>query len=1365
MNNNQPPVGQRMLTDHPVDGVQQPTEQEMWDSWDDGHETEYWSFMKCVEKGEIQDKAVGNTLLFETDTYSHLLASTNIMTILEEVTARMGNLDSCIRRTVFGYLRVVDFSLTDSQQQKMKVATRDERRKSTEASATARVMIHSSPENRKKPMEQNPNFSQTVAGQYNDEKKTKGIEDNKLITICAVSFLIDGKIITSVDGNPPRWGFELTASLNNSDLLCVQEIAGQITSLMETMGNVMNGLLAPANNYENEDAKKILGSMTDDQKCFLLFILLPRANGGLGVVDNLVMRIIRELDDFFLEKVGFGAEEVIHLAKSTGIRYVAHLCKYIIYTSGVETMKYSLIKGQRKANEKVVGSPEAQSKLVALFMRADPREQTAVSSNTMLFIAAFDVHNIGVLPPDDKEGKNIKRKILTKKEKAITPETWKQFSNILDNIVLVEGQAGFEILHYKYKTLIDGTANEETDKEKKKVLRSIKELIDFEDKREKEKDEKYEKEKMHETFKKRRSFFTDTRARTRTGGNVPLLCENLCNNELDIEESQKLMVSMCLTLLEKKKLSKKKVKQIYTGRTCKSTGVTHTKKGSKSAEKCGFCSPILDLLDTCGEAGIDLYYRAIEDTEENKELIKTFNKEVSGYDDDITFSFNQTFSSSSGNPKKRPPPAKGSNPYTLINKALNDLNRIVKLVGNESIEIREILKFESLSDSVKLEMIAIVYERGGGDGFIKLVCKIMAYNILEEIQEITKLDDDDGGIDMEFTDTIYDSLETVITKLSPGDVANDWRQTVGWLSSLFAPITRDGKLGRGVELEHLLAIAVQIIIAGGLPEATTEEGKNIIMQMLKQHIISFPTTEINPGLSLALMGLTGFTAKLGKFLFSDPEGNLTITTVDKFYDFFTSRYHLTKNELLLSYMDPNQIKSDLNMIRMSALRTMNGVEPIFRPDRTTVVNFTYSLVSCITTANQDILRKAAMGQLHKCVIEKGNVCDENGKLKAIRILGDRTKVLEKWMFGLTGGTQVVSGCQLDKEDVVIFYREDPDSLDGENKIYMKILLKEITTVDLNQKLLTIQGIDRMTPEEKHIESCMYTKLRHRAQDGKLLKRNNDPNSRTVSLNRVRTKEKFFWENTDGERVRGRFSAEDGDSDSAFETGCICLDSISGRSKCISRGDIMQAKLEHLDEMNITDDLKGILNGKMTRDKKVILTVVDCGFSLNQTDIVELLDEYKMNGLMEKAPTGMSNDSMQDFHTLCNHKGKSKFILCELNCRRSVQVELKEAAETDGAPDQYQLLKSGHEYFQELAESLDGKEGEGSDDDDSLPELDDDEAYEDDYDMETVDGGGGRKSIKGTRRHKKNKGNTRRKRKYLKKTKKRKRRRKKRTRRK
>ena len=118
--------------------LQQPTEQEMWDRWDDGRETEYWSFMKCVEKEEIQGKDVGNTLLFETDTYSPLLASTNIMTILEEVTARMGNLDSCIRRTVFGYLRVVDFSLTDSQQQQMTVATRDERRKSTEASAVGK---------------------------------------------------------------------------------------------------------------------------------------------------------------------------------------------------------------------------------------------------------------------------------------------------------------------------------------------------------------------------------------------------------------------------------------------------------------------------------------------------------------------------------------------------------------------------------------------------------------------------------------------------------------------------------------------------------------------------------------------------------------------------------------------------------------------------------------------------------------------------------------------------------------------------------------------------------------------------------------------------------------------------------------------------------------------------------------------------------------------------------------------------------------------------------------------------------------------------------------------------------------------------
>jgi NACalpha-BTF3-like transcription factor len=222
--------------------------------------------------------------------------------------------------------------------------------------------------------------------------------------------------------------------------------------------------------------------------------------------------------------------------------------------------------------------------------------------------------------------------------------------------------------------------------------------------------------------------------------------------------------------------------------------------------------------------------------------------------------------------------------------------------------------------------------------------------------------------------------------------------------------------------------------------------------------------------------------------------------------------------------------------------------------------------------------------------------------------------------------------------------------------------------------------------------------------------------------------------------------------------------------------------------------------------------VDCGFSLNKTDIAELLDEYKPNGLMEKAPTGMSNDSMQDFHTLCNHKGKSKFILCELKCRTSVRDKLKVVAKAEGAPDQYQLLKSGHEYFQELAESLDGKEGEDEVDetgvkeedielvmlqgrnqvgvsraeavkalksndndivnailylDDSMPELQegDDDDDDDDNDMETVDGGGGRKSIKGTRRHKKNKGNTRRKRKYNKKTKGRKRRRKKRTRRK
>ena len=238
------------------------------------------------------------------------------------------------------------------------------------------------------------------------------------------------------------------------------------------------------------------------------------------------------------------------------------------------------------------------------------------------------------------------------------------------------------------------------------------------------------------------------------------------------------------------------------------------------------------------------------------------------------------------------------------------------------------------------------------------------------------------------------------------------------------------------------------------------------------------------------------------------------------------------------------------------------------------------------------------------------------------------------MFGLTGGTQVVSGCQLDKEDVVIFYRPDPD-VEGEIKIYMKILLKEIKTEKLLDKLANIQQEGLSTPERIHIERCMYTKLRHRVQDGKLLKKNNDPNSRTVSLNRVRTKEKFFWENLDEERVREPFSEEDDDLNLAFETGCICLDSISGRSKCISRGDQMQAKLEDLDEMKITDDLKGILKDKMI-GKPVILTVVDCGFSLNKDDIVELSEEYKVNGLMGKAPTGMNNDSMQDFHTLCNH---------------------------------------------------------------------------------------------------------------------------------
>ena len=1396
MNNNQPPVGQQqmlMLTDQPVAPaaqvapvaqfaeVQQPTEQEMWDRWDDGRETEYWSFMKCVEKEEIQGNDVGNTLLFETDTYSPLLASTNIMTILEEVTARMGNLDSCIRRTVFGYLRVVDFSLTDSQQQKMKVATRDERRKSMEASAMARVVSKKTGSPVKVgTTTRNPDYSQPRERLYNDEKKTKGIEDNKLITICAASFLMDRKITTSVNDSGV-WAFNLTDSLTEPDLVCVQEITGQITSLMGTMRDVMNGLLVPANDWEEEEANNRLGTMKDDQKCFLLFILLSRANRGQIGVENLIMRIIEDINDFFLEKVDFGAEEVRkELAKITGLRYVAHLCKYIIYTSGVETMKYSLIKGQRKANEKMVGSPEAQSKLVALFMRADPREQQYVSSSAFHFKAAYDEYDIGTVPSGENERQSTRRKSTTRKLPLKSTESqkgpidiWDQFDKILEEIVLVETQGDFERLRDHYRNLIGdkgGAANKATDEEKKMVLRSIKELIDFEDKREKEKDEEYEKDKMHETFGKRRSFFTDARARTRTGGNVPLLCENLCNNELGIEP-QKLMVSMCLTLSGKGKQTKTIVEQRYNGRTCRSKGVTHTKR--ISIEDCGFCSPILDLLDTCGEEGIDLYYGAIEDTPDNKRLIKIFNKEVFGFDkdDDITFSFHPNSSSSSGNnsstrKRGRKASTEGSNTYTLINNALNALNiKIGELVGNESIEIRDILKFESLHDSVKLEMIAIADKSGGGGGFIKLLCKIMAYNILEEIQEITKLGDDDEGIDMEFTEKIYESLQTVITKLSPGDVADDWRQTVGWLSSLFAPITRDGKLGRGVELEHLLAIAVQIIVAGGLPEATTEEGKKIIMQMLMQHIRSFPSTEIKPGLSLALMGLTEFTAKLGKFLFSDPNGGLTRTTIDDFYDFFTSRYHLTKNELLLSYMDPNQIKSDLNMIRMSALGTMNGGEPIFRPDRTTVVNFTYSLVSCITTANQDILRKAAMVQLHKCVIEQGNVSDRSGNLKAIRIVGDRTKVLETWMFGLTGGTQVVSGCQLDKEDVVIFYREDPD-VEGEIKIYMKILLKEIKTEKLSEKLADIQEGGLSTPEIIHIERCMYTKLRHRAQDGKLLKKNNDPNSRTVSLNRVRTKEKFFWENLDEIRVREQFSEEE-DFDLAFETGCICLDSISGRSKCISRGDKMQAKLGDLEGMSITNDLEGILNEKMI-DKPVELTVVDCGFSLNTTDIAELLDEYKPHGLMGKAPTG-NNDSMQDFHTLCNHKGKSKFILCELKCRSSVQVELKAASEIEGAlVGQYQLLKSGHEYFQKLAESVYGEEDEDDDDNDdddddygSVPDLDDD----DENDMETVDGGGVRKSIRWTRRHKKKKGNTRRKRKYFKKTKKRKRRRKKRTRRK
>ena len=267
-------------------------------------------------------------------------------------------------------------------------------------------------------------------------------------------------------------------------------------------------------------------------------------------------------------------------------------------------------------------------------------------------------------------------------------------------------------------------------------MRSIKELIDFEDKREKEKDEEYEKEKMFGTFGKRRSFFTDARARTRTGGNVPLLCENLCNNELGIEP-QKLMVSMCLTLSGKRKQTKTIIEQRYNWRRCRSKGVTHTK--SNRIEDCGFCSPILDLLDTCGEEGIDLYYGAIEDTPDNKRLIKDFNKEVFGFDedDDISsmFSFSPTSSSLSDNNsatrKRKQKSTKGSTPYTLINNVLNDLNiKIGKLVGNESIEIRDILKFESLPDSVKLEMIAIADKSGGGDEFINLLCKIMAYNII-----------------------------------------------------------------------------------------------------------------------------------------------------------------------------------------------------------------------------------------------------------------------------------------------------------------------------------------------------------------------------------------------------------------------------------------------------------------------------------------------------------------------------------------------------------------------------------------------------------------------------------------------------------
>ena len=1453
----------------PVAPVQQPTEQEMWYSGDDGSEQEYWSLTKCVEKGEIQHKGVENTLLFETDTYSPLLASTNIMTILEEVTTRMGTLDSCIRRTVFGYLRVVDFSLTDSQQKKMQVPTTKERSNTRESMAVKNVRGQIwSPNNKRSTQRPQPG-SQTIPGPaYTEEKKTKGIEDNKLITVCAVSFLIDKKITTSVNDSGV-WDFVLTDSLQSrrtlSTLGCVEAITEQIRPLMKEMKDIINNLLA-----YSKKSDQGLDSMTDDKKCFLLFILLGsyqqyKANKK-EKLDMVILDIIGQLNVFFLDKIDFDSEKIKGMFANmnnilANMNNILYCCKYIIYTSGVETMKYSLIKGQRKANEKVVGSPAAQSKLVALFTRANIREQTAVSSSAFHFKAAYDEYDIGVTPSGENERQPTRRKIAIIKE-VITAETWKQFGNILDKIKLIDevNQGEFENLRDEYRKLIGNkgaAANEDIDEEKKTVLRSIKALIDFEDKIEKEKDEEYEKDKMLETFGKRRSFFIDARARTRTGGNVPLLCENLCNNELGIEP-QKLMVSMCLTLLEKKKkkLSKKMVDKRYTEKSCKRSGVTHTKKGPKSVEKCEFCSPILELLQNCGEAGIESHYKAIEDTSTNYKLIDAFNRKVLGHtqraldtvededdedddsddsddsdddedieeeaeeadeededmkdeeDEDMKNEEDEDMKNNNSTRKRGSAELHNEDDeYKMINDSLNELaTKIGKLVGKQQIKIRDILKFESLPDSVILKMIEI-FKMDGGVGFDDLVCQIMAYNILEEIQEITKSDDDDGGIDMEFTEDIYRALESVITKLPEGNIPDNWRQTVGWLSSLLAPITRDGKLGRGVELEHLLAIAVQIIIAGGLPEATTEEGKKIVQDMLRVHIRSFPDADILPGLPLALMGLTGFTAKLGKFMFSEPNGGLGASSMNEFYKFFATRYHLTKNELLLSYMEPNQIKSDLNMVRMSALGTIiEGGDRVFRPDRTTVANFTYSLVSCITTANQDTLRKAAMTQLHRLVIEKGNVYDGNGKLKAIRILGDRTKVIEKWMFGLTGGTQVDSGCQLDNKDVTIFYKDDPEQA-GENKIYMKILLKEIKTDDLKQKLLTIQGSGLMTPEEKHIESCMYTKLRHRAQDAKLLKTNNDGVARTVSLNRVRTKDTETWQDPDKNRVRE--TGTNDDMDLAFETGCICLDSISGRSKYVSRGDKMQAKLGDLKGMSITNDLEGILNKNMV-DKPVLLTVVDCGFSLNKDDINELLKEYKVDGLMEKAPTGMGNDSMQDFHTLCNHKGKSKFILCELKCRTSVRDKLKAVAKADGAPSQYQLLKSGHEYFQQLVESVGGEEGEDevdetgikeddielvmfqigvsraeavkalkSNDNDAIKALeslyvyvptmarggDDDEDDDDDDDMGTVDGGGVRKSIKGTRRHKKKKGNTRRKRKYFKKTKKRKRRRRKRTRRK